>query len=304
MHVRINKDSEVPVRRQLSEQIVFLIATGMLKAHDPLPSVRQMALRCKIHPNTVSQAYQDLVQRHWLKGHRGKKMVVRPFDDLNHTVEDLDDLIDDTIRTALGLGYTLQQLRRRVRERLLITPPDHVLIVEDEPGMRRLLRQELSKMLPLLTVEAISPDNLAGNQGPVIGALVVTLPGRVWNLAVGNPSLLPRGHPLIAVEACSAETHLDHIRKLKQASVIGVVSISQEFLRLARALLAPVVGNRHAVEEHLLSENESKDFSGMDLVFCDTAAHHSIRARQLVPYHVVSNITAKKISDRIASAKD
>ena len=60
-------------------------------------------------------------------------------------------------------------------------------------------------------------------------------------------------------------------------TVCSVVSISQEFLRLARALLAPVVGNRHAMEEHLLSENESKDFSGMDLVFCDTAAHHSIR---------------------------
>ena len=110
-----------------------------------------MALRHKIHPNTVSEAYKDLVQRHWIKRHRGKKMVVRPFDALDHPVEDLDDLIDDTIRAALKRGYTLQKLRKRVRERLLIKPPDHVLIVEDEPGMRRLLRWELSEMLPLLT---------------------------------------------------------------------------------------------------------------------------------------------------------
>jgi len=111
-----------------------------------------------------------------------------PFDDLDHPIGDLDDLIDDTIRTALERGYTLQELRKRVRERLLIVPPDHVLIIEDEPGMRRLLRQELSDMLPLLTIEATSPDKLVGNQGPVIGALVVTLPGRVWNLVAGNPS--------------------------------------------------------------------------------------------------------------------
>src|SRR5689334_20312498 len=120
MDVRINKDSEVSICKQISEQIVFLISTGRLKADDALPSVRQMALRHKIHPNTVSEAYKDLVKRHWLKGHRGKKMTVRRFADLGHPVSDLDDLIDDTIRTALARGYTLQALRKRVRERLLI----------------------------------------------------------------------------------------------------------------------------------------------------------------------------------------
>ena len=304
MKVRIDKASEVPVCKQLSEQIVFLIATGSLRADDALPSVRQMALRHKIHPNTVSEAYKDLVQRHWLKRHRGKKMVVRPFDDLDHPVEDLDDLIDDTIRTAIQRGYTLQELRKRVRERSLIVPPDHVLIIEDEPGMRWLLRQELSDMLPLLTIEAISPDKLVGNQGPVIGALVVTLPGRVWNLVAGNPSsLLPRGHPLLAVAPSGVDAHLDHIRELAEESVIAVASISQEFLRLARALLAPVVGGRHAMEEHLLNEKKTKDLSGMDLVFCDTTARRSIRARRIVPYHLISSATAQNISDRIASSE-
>ena len=299
MHIRIDKASDVTVCKQLSEQIVFLIATGRLKAGDALPSVRQIALRHKIHANTVSEAYKDLVQRHWLKRHRGKKMVVRPFDELDHPIGDLDDLIDDTIRTALERGYTLQELRKRVRERLLIVPPDHVLIIEDEPGMRRLLRQELSDMLPLLTIEATSPDKLIGNQGPVIGALVVTLPGRVWNLVAGNPSLLARGHPLLAVEPSGVDAHLDHIRRLAEASVIGVASISQEFLRLARALLAPFVGSRHAMEEHLLNERETKDLSGIDLVFCDTVARRSIRARRIVPYHLISSATAQNISYRI-----
>ena len=170
--------------------------------------------------------------------------------------------------------------------------------------MRRLLRQELSDMLPLLTIEATSPDKLVGNQGPVIGALVVTLPGRVWNLVAGTPSLLPRGHPLLAVEPSGVDAHLDHIRRLAEASVIGVASISQEFLRLARALLAPFVGSRHAMEEHLLNERETKDLSGIDLVFCDTVARRSIRARRIVPYHLISSATAQNISYRIASSED
>jgi DNA-binding transcriptional regulator YhcF (GntR family) len=304
LNVRIDKNCEVSICKQLSEQIVFLIATGRLKAGDALPSVRQMALRHKIHANTVSEAYKDLVQRHWLKRHRGKKMVVRPFDNVDHSVEDLDDLIDDTIRTALDRGYTLQELRKRVRERLLIVPPDHVLIIEDEPGMQRLLRQELSEMLPLLTIEATSPDKLAKNPDPVIGALVVTLPGRVWNLVAGNPPLLPRGHPLLAVELSGVDAHLGYIRELPEASVIGVASISQEFLRLARAVLAPFVGSRHAMEEHLLNGKETKNLFGMDLVFCDTAARRSIKARRIVSYHVISSATAQNISDRIASSRD
>jgi DNA-binding transcriptional regulator YhcF (GntR family) len=304
MLIRIDKKSDVPIRNQLSEQIVFLIATGALKPDEPLPSVRQLAMRHHIHPNTVSEAYQELVQRHWLKRHRGKKMAVRPFDDAGHARGDLDDLIDDVIRTAVNRGYTLQQLQNRMRERLLVTPPDHVLIVEDEPGLRRLLHRELSTMLPRLAIEAVSPDDLAGTQGPAIGSLVVTLPGRVWNLVVGNPPLIPRGHPLITIEPCAIDTHLDHIRKLKQSSVIGVVSISQVFLQLARALLAPVIGDRHAMEEHLLNEKEGRDLTVMDLVICDTATVQRVKSRQLVPYRLVSIATARKITDRISSSKE
>src|SRR5262245_33297225 len=67
MKIDINKNSEVTICDQLSQQIVFLIATGKLKPGDQLPSVRELALRCKIHSNTVSDAYKDLVQRLWIK---------------------------------------------------------------------------------------------------------------------------------------------------------------------------------------------------------------------------------------------
>ena len=67
MRVSIQKHSDVSIRKQLSEQIVFLIATVKLKAGDALPSVRQVALLHKISPNTVSEAYKDLVQRLWIK---------------------------------------------------------------------------------------------------------------------------------------------------------------------------------------------------------------------------------------------
>ena len=61
MDIRISKVSEVSLRLQIGRQIAFLIATGKLKPGEALPSVRGLADRLKIHHNTVSQAYQDLV---------------------------------------------------------------------------------------------------------------------------------------------------------------------------------------------------------------------------------------------------
>ncbi|HUU12394.1 MAG TPA: GntR family transcriptional regulator [Terriglobia bacterium] len=57
MDIRVSKQSEVPVRQQMAEQIVLLIATGNLKPGQALPSVRELARRLKIHHNTVSHAY-------------------------------------------------------------------------------------------------------------------------------------------------------------------------------------------------------------------------------------------------------
>src|SRR5712691_745234 len=218
MEIRIDKGSEVAVRRQLAEQIVFLIATGKLKPGDALPSVRAMALRHKIHPNTVSQAYQDLVDRYWIKRHRGKKMTVRaPDEPLVPRPEDLDDLINAVVRSAQERGYTMQELRKRVLERLLLEPPDHILLVEEERAMQQLLQKELSESLPF-TIAACSPDHLSENQGPAIGALIVALPGRVWHVA----SLLPRGRQVYGLTPSSIDAHVGRIRALKHPSVIVI----------------------------------------------------------------------------------
>src|SRR5712691_11643451 len=111
VEIKINKQSEVPVRDQLSAQLVFLIATGKLKAGEPLPSVRALARKLRIHHNTVSGAYQDLTGKDLLTRRRGSRMVVR-FPDLPlgaPTVKDLDDLINDTLRLARRHGFTVRQ---------------------------------------------------------------------------------------------------------------------------------------------------------------------------------------------------
>src|SRR5579862_6861936 len=120
MEIRISKESEVPLRQQVAEQIITLIVTDKLKTGDALPSVRELARRLKIHHNTISHAYQDLVQRHWVVSRRGSLLVVirEPEETKNPARrQNLDDLINLTIELARQQGYSLQALRERVRER-------------------------------------------------------------------------------------------------------------------------------------------------------------------------------------------
>jgi len=141
MEIHIDGSNDVPIRRQLTEQIMFLIATQRLRDGELLPSVRELARRLKVHHNTVSEAYQDLVQRKWLERRRGSRLAVLTRGTQPDAVT-LDDLINKTITMARASGYSLQQLRERVRERLLLEPPDHLLVVEQDDGLRDLIREE------------------------------------------------------------------------------------------------------------------------------------------------------------------
>jgi len=57
---RINPQSNVAVFAQIENEVRFAIASGALAAGDKLPTVRAVADRLGINPNTVAKAYRDL----------------------------------------------------------------------------------------------------------------------------------------------------------------------------------------------------------------------------------------------------
>src|SRR5260370_25981243 len=144
MEIQLSRESEVPLRRQLAEQIVFLIGVGKLRAGQRLPSVRELARRLKIHHNTVSEAYQALVRRTWLVRQRGSRLVVGSRE-LRHasSTGGLDEVINAAMRRARGEGYTLKQLRERAKKRLLAQRADHILELCREPGFPGSTRRDI-----------------------------------------------------------------------------------------------------------------------------------------------------------------
>jgi DNA-binding transcriptional regulator YhcF (GntR family) len=300
MNLSISKESDIPIHQQIVRQLIFLIATRQLPPGETLPSVRGLAMRLKIHHNTVSQAYQELVESGLLVGRRGTRMVVRapdaPIDSSPTT--DLDDLINETIRTARENGYTLQQLRERLLGRLLAEPPDHVLALSVEAGMRSLFRMELEGALDC-PIDLCSPADLAANPGLGIGAVALCPPGSMPKVV----SLLPKDRPVVPIVYSDATEQLQIIRALKEPSLIAVVSISQYFLDTARGVLGPLIGGLHSMREYLVTDLGHKTVGAADVIVADSATYAGLRAQvkhtTVVCYPLISQECVESISATI-----
>jgi DNA-binding transcriptional regulator YhcF (GntR family) len=291
MQISLSRNSDVPLRRQLAEQVVFLITTGQLRAGDNLPSVRALARRLKVHHNTVSGAYKDLVQRNWVTRQRGSKLVVgvRPQSTLASPAS-LDQLINDTIQRARKLGFSLQALTDCVRARLEAQPADHILIVEEEPGLREIIGAEVRSALGW-PVELCSPGEAKNNLGVPVGVQVFAPEHVLEEFQL----FIPENRPAVSISYSHASEHLAVIRTLSKPSAIAVVSVSKSLLTTARGLLAPAVGRKHTFREILISGKVRTDTSEFDVVFCDSIAFTSIRNKRKVLYQLVAESSLEQL---------
>ncbi len=283
MLISLNKNGGIPLRQQLADQIVFLITTGQLRAGEQLPSVRALARLSKVHHNTVSEAYQDLVRRDWLTRKRGSRLIVGTGAGAGKSSpSNLDELINESIQRAGNMGYSLQALTQRVRERLLAQSPDHILIVEEEAGLCEIIRQEVHEKLGW-PVEGCSVEQLTKNPSLAVGAQVLA-PNYI--IEALKP-FVPQNQPPVSITYSKADEHLDLIRALTKPSIVAVVSVSDSLLRTAQSLLAPAVGRLHTFRAFLLPQKGRIDLTGIDVVFCDSVAMSGVRCRRKIRYHLV-----------------
>lgn len=74
--MNIGWNDNAPIYRQLKDRVIGMMLDGVLKAGDPLPSVRQVASEYQLNPITVSKAYQELVDENLVEKRRGIGMYV------------------------------------------------------------------------------------------------------------------------------------------------------------------------------------------------------------------------------------
>ena len=143
MKIWLTKNSEVSVHEQLITQITIGITSGDLALGERIPSTREIARRFQIHANTVSNAYQELVEQGWLEYRAGSGFYVR--ENKTGTFPNrLDELIAQFVQTAQKQGFTFSEMQNRLLHFFETRPSDHFLVIESDPALREILMSEIS----------------------------------------------------------------------------------------------------------------------------------------------------------------
>src|SRR5690349_15545762 len=112
--------------QSIFDQVCFAairsMLAGELKAGEPFPSVRTLALDLKIHPNTAHKVVQHLVQERWLAVQPGVGTVVaqppkaRTGDRKRLLEDEVEKLVVEAMRVGAGLGEVQQAVQGTWRE--------------------------------------------------------------------------------------------------------------------------------------------------------------------------------------------
>jgi len=236
MQIWLSKESDVPLREQLTAQIKLAILSQDLKPGQKLPSTRELARRFKIHSNTVSAAYRELSESGWVDMRAGSGIYVRTFKS-ETTVEaqlDLDNLIVEFLQVARRKGFSLAGIQSRIRHWMRLQPPDHFLVIDPNPDFRAVLMAEI-KAATGFRVEGASVDDCA-NHSLLVGAVPVALYGQAEVVA----AVLPPKMACLLIRTRSVPETLKDEKRPSENDLITVVSHWPDFLHFAHSVLAAV----------------------------------------------------------------
>lgn len=106
-----------PIYAQIIDNFQAQITAGVLQNGDRLPSVRELATRLTINPNTIQRAYRELEMQGWIASVPGKGNFVCGIPGSSESdLQPLLDAFDKTAATLLQMGLTRQALIARLTQ--------------------------------------------------------------------------------------------------------------------------------------------------------------------------------------------
>ena len=117
LKISVNPKSGVPIYVQIINQVEEFASGGVLKAGDPLPTIRSLASELEVNPNTVARAYRDLETQGILISRRGVGTCVA--DGVQSTLDGevvIRERLHDLVAMAERLGVERVLLRELFEE--------------------------------------------------------------------------------------------------------------------------------------------------------------------------------------------
>lgn len=114
---QLNLKSGVPICDQIVNGIIRLKALGVLKGGDKLPSVRSLAMKFSVNPNTVQKAYSILEANNVVYSVKGRGSFVSE-DEAAYSAIKQKAILDfkSSVKAARDMGLSLDELISIIKE--------------------------------------------------------------------------------------------------------------------------------------------------------------------------------------------
>jgi GntR family transcriptional regulator len=122
MQIFLDNTNGVPIYLQIVNQVKYLVASGRLGPGDELPTIRALAEKLLINPNTVARAYRELEQAGVVTTRRtagtyvsdaGSPLARREC--LNVLTQRVDALLAEARQMDVGTDELIDLVRKRDR---------------------------------------------------------------------------------------------------------------------------------------------------------------------------------------------
>lgn len=294
----ISKNSEVAVADQLAAQITLGIAAGDFKLGEKLPSTREVARRCGVHANTVGSVYRKLAEQKVLEFKPGSGFYVA--ETAGSTIEgsqQLGLLIDALLDAALALGFSREEVLKRMKRTKASSRPEKIVLIEPDDGLRNILVHELStRSLPVAgaRLEDVSSGRL--RHGVLLTAMFDEKP-RI------DP-LLKGGEKCIYLKGRSVSAAMSGEARPSQNELIAVISGWNGFLTFARImLLATKIDPGNLIVRSTADQDWDNATRSASLIICDSLTAHRLNGHPNVrAFQIVSDESIDELTRAIAGS--
>lgn len=263
----VSRNSTVSIREQLSAQLVLGIVSGRLAPGERLPSVRALARRLRIHPNTVSAAYSDLASRGWVGRRRGSGVFValrRLAPRLETEPPDLNGFVRQFVEQGLRYGYSIESMKLAF---LAATRPSitALVVADTDLELARVIAAEVGDALGL-EVKACEPAEFILKAGDCLLGLAAN-EANLRSVAGAD------GYRTLKLK--SMEDLVSGYTRPATPILIGMVSRSESIRRWAEPLLSSLGFGASAILWR--TPNEANWMDGLER--CGIVAADALSAR-------------------------
>lgn len=304
MKISINKDSSVPVRDQLVEQVSLQIASGLLTPKEKLPSIRALAARLGIHYSTVTAAYNHLADVGLLDIRQGSGVRVASINNRDNepaAKSNLDSMINDFLARASEAGFAAADVMNAVEKLKERKPVRRILAVDRNEDFHRVLLTELKPHFKI-PVEACTVQDIMDKPEQMDDSLILT---SLYHLFTFQDKVKDRTR-LVPCNIEPASLEMEKIATLRAGSLVLLVSVSETLMNMATKLVAAHRGEEIPVRAVLLSDEKELNYmvNHANLILCDSPSEDTVRKiadpKILQVFKLYPPSTIKLIQERLS----